>query len=804
MIQIFSLEGSPTFLYRKKSVALFFFVLAVIIFLDKLVFGPYSLIRLSDTFDGVFPYFSAYGENFFSHGLTTWFQFEAGGRPSHAYHHGPLFPLNIVSEFLPLWAIYSITSILLTMGAGYGMWRLLTDYVRVTESLAILGGVIYVFSSLTQPFHLVIEIFNYVFPLFFMWTVVDEHKTFRSTSIRFLGILLIMFFSFPILTLPEFCLVQLGFILILSFNKTQKRKRMTLRWFYTWIAYGLVFFPVIYSLYDYQDLSQRTSLLPRETSLSDSLIEHLLELNIKSLMVFFVGGSLVIFFRDYRVRKICLLGLFVIVMISLDTSSVANLYRNTFFTHLEFSQLSFTLDSLFVILGVVALDSAISQKIEPRFLIGGLVGIILLFLYYFPTVYHALLCLNIFVAVTAIIYAFEVRVQSRSIFLSRLVNRSMLVFFLLIVIAFTRVHRFGNGMEDTPFRTYFSTHEILEDLAVRSKTRPGRVATLGFFPAMATSYGLETADVFAPIYAASYRDYWTLIVEEQLLSEHDKRRYKHHFYDLNLLNGPVEANFSESAKSPFNKSLKLNIPLLLASNVTHIISSRPVKELEEISTKIVTNSDDIENTEKVTSFLNKYVAKLPPYFFALTGSKVPKYQANYFSPVPMWLYELDNRFERGYLVSNEIYLSSDDKILSMLKHQSLDDFRNNVLLSSSEDYSEDRPILLNSNANNGATLSYYSPDKLIFDVRTSDKAVLVVTNNYHPNWSASIDQKPVKLYRANHTFQAVIIDSPGDQQVILEYKDSLVWYTYLSIPIGIIFVLINCFSRINPIPRRAT
>ena len=126
------------------------------------------------------------------------------------------------------------------------------------------------------------------------------------------------------------------------------------------------------------------------------------------------------------------------------------------------------------------------------------------------------------------------------------------------------------------------------------------------------------------------------------------------------------------------------------------------------------------------------------------------------------------------------------------------------MLSSDEDYSEDGSILLGSNANNGATLSYYSPDKLIFDVRTSVKSVLVVANNYHPNWSASIDQKPVKLYRANHTFQAVRIDSPGDQQVIFEYEDNLVWYSYLSIPIGIILVLINCFSRINTISRRAT
>ncbi len=51
------------------------------------------------------------------------------------------------------------------------------------------------------------------------------------------------------------------------------------------------------------------------------------------------------------------------------------------------------------------------------------------------------------------------------------------------------------------------------------------------------------------------------------------------------------------------------------------------------------------------------------------------------------------------------------------------------------------------------------------------------------------------IYRTNHTFQAIKIDNPGEKVVVLEYKDDIIWYIYINVPLGMLLYLFNCFIR---------
>lgn len=58
-----------------------------------------------------------------------------------------------------------------------------------------------------------------------------------------------------------------------------------------------------------------------------------------------------------------------------------------------------------------------------------------------------------------------------------------------------------------------------------------------------------------------------------------------------------------------------------------------------------------------------------------------------------------------------------------------------------------------------------------FSVHAPAPAMLVVGQSYYPNWTAQVDGKPARLWRANYAFQAVEVPA-GDHEVILSYRDT--------------------------------
>lgn len=77
---------------------------------------------------------------------------------------------------------------------------------------------------------------------------------------------------------------------------------------------------------------------------------------------------------------------------------------------------------------------------------------------------------------------------------------------------------------------------------------------------------------------------------------------------------------------------------------------------------------------------------------------------------------------------------------------------------------------------------YERPDSDRISIQTESKydSLLVVTENYSPNWSVKIDGKSAPVHRANHTFMAIPI-AAGEHQVLLTYLPRLF---FVSISIG--------------------
>ena len=351
-------------------------------------------------------------------------------------------------------------------------------------------------------------------------------------------------------------------------------------------------------------------------------------------------------------------------------------------------------------------------------------------------------------------------------------------------------------MEDTPYSSHFTGHSSLNSLRLKLKKKPGRVCSVGFYSSMAENYGLETADYYSSIFYGPYRDYWKLIIDKQLEVEADKIFFERYYYQVILLNGSVKKRFNSSEEG-FDGDLNLNIPLLLATNTTHIISSKPVKHLEKISKNVfVDGHHDDGDSGIIETMLNSLVSKIPWWGFKLALAKEPINKDAFFSPVPLWIYELDNTFDRGYLVDNAVVLPSDKAVLDALAEQSVSDLRRNVFISS-KDGPTGSALSINKVGKGSKEIwgKHYTPDKLSFEVETQRPCFLVVSNNYHPNWTARINGEKAKIYRGNHSFQTIKIGTPGHKEIVFEYKDDLVWYMYLAVPLSVLFYMVSCLIK---------
>jgi hypothetical protein len=67
-----------------------------------------------------------------------------------------------------------------------------------------------------------------------------------------------------------------------------------------------------------------------------------------------------------------------------------------------------------------------------------------------------------------------------------------------------------------------------------------------------------------------------------------------------------------------------------------------------------------------------------------------------------------------------------------------------------------------------ATITGYDPNRIVVRTETSRPGLLVLSENWHPDYRAWLDGKPVKVLRAFHTFRAVPVPA-GDHEVVFRY-----------------------------------
>lgn len=94
------------------------------------------------------------------------------------------------------------------------------------------------------------------------------------------------------------------------------------------------------------------------------------------------------------------------------------------------------------------------------------------------------------------------------------------------------------------------------------------------------------------------------------------------------------------------------------------------------------------------------------------------------------------------------------------------------------------------------TLKKYEPNQLEYDVRTSAGGVVVFSEIYYPEWTATVDGKEVPVGKVNYILRAINV-KPGNHKVVLSFMpksvDTTETIAYISFAVLIIAVLFVVF-----------
>ncbi|MBF0177197.1 MAG: hypothetical protein HQL63_10180 [Magnetococcales bacterium] len=728
------------------------FIISGIQNFDKLGLDPFMGIRTHDTFDSEFPRLYNLGHQLFHGGLQLWYPQSAGGMSAMAYHFSPLHPVAILSNLLPPWLYYGISATFFSVLGCFGMIVLLNEFFSVPLKNSIFVATLFISSVSLNGKYTIFDFFIIMFPFIFIILhnnnaiIQDKNKLlflFESIILVFISL-----FAYPALILQTFPLLHFAVLAIFFVEIKKIEKPAVASALLFWVGFLLVSLPVLISLLEYVPLAARKySLIPWQKTGSE-----LWFLLTNNPLFFLAVGSLATMRSSGApaMASLTVLLLFSAIFLSYSPLSVG-----TFLEKIDLHQIVGTIPTvmaLHVALSLRNLDSAKGGDSHPfRFFLTALTA--WLFVAIFSLASPRLLIVHLLVIIMAWVLVWGEGLKYLALSSHRIRTlKSPVHFFVFLLIFLSLVRPFRSNLEKYPYYETFGHTKILAELAKGDPLQPIRVGTVGVIPSVAQMAILETVGGRSIFFNKYYKEFFGEIIRPQFLSNKDKDAFESYFYDLKLYDNNEQENFP---------SIKdFNLELLRLAGVQHIISDREI--------------------EGFGHYKEKFIRQRPGYF----KDGVPP---------PLFIYKLDRAFQRIRMVENAVILDSDASVLEKLRHADHAYLESNVLISQEsikETGEMEKKVAMAPGKKCGEVkVDSYTPDAIKVTAWTQESCWLVIANNFEPQWKSLVDGRPAKLYRANHTFQAIPVFGAGHHEVDIRYQASYrLWY-FLAVPFGIVAIV---------------
>ncbi len=152
------------------------------------------------------------------------------------------------------------------------------------------------------------------------------------------------------------------------------------------------------------------------------------------------------------------------------------------------------------------------------------------------------------------------------------------------------------------------------------------------------------------------------------------------------------------------------------------------------------------------------------------------------------IYENSTVLPRAFLVSAALSAANDDEAVQLMQAEMFDPAQTVILAkdgAKEEKREGGNPLSISPSLI--PSIVSYSPERVVIDVTSSRDGYLVLTDAYYPGWTATVDEQPAHIERADLLFRAVQI-SAGQHRVEFRYQPQS-FANGAAISIGMIVVL---------------
>jgi len=747
-----------------------FVLLALAFCLDTTVLGPLSLVRIHDTFDSTFIQQFARGRLFLEYGPHSWNPLSTGGSPAFADLFTEYGIVNLLSQFVPVWLLNAAQRLLFVAVAGWGTFRLLRERLETSLPAAALGACLFMF---TAQYQVVGRSFEYVFPMFFVWSLdlFNAALPLRRRAFCLAGMLLFYGISFVVITLPCFSVAHLG--LVLGLGPRVRTRAHIAGVFALWTGYVLVFIPAMASLLAYIPLAQRVYSPAGYSGLWDAAGHFLRIFGHKSLInpaLLLVALALPAMLR----RRFAGLALAFIIPPGLIATVFQGRFsqwlQNSFLAKMDLSNADFLVPLGYALALPLALDALLEGGRKCWWALAA-AGAALAALYGLHEATGEEVLLNV---------AF----LAAGLCLVRLCGRGAgtrsrpAAAGLALALAAAAMVAFSVQRLNLPHAMYgkfFGNHASLERLAGEADSAPFRVGCVDLPVSVPLSYGLESAEHRGVLINKYYKQLFGRLVGPQLATPEKREYFRTYGYDLKLTPLPRPG---DAVVPPF-RAANWNPELLRLFNIRYLVSFKPIEGIEAYA--------DLRDASP----------NRPPVPL-LRGTPVER-----FSTMPLWVYEVRDVLPRGWLAGSAVTLPEPEQVLEALAGADRATLADTAFLAAG-----DAPAGLGLPAPGQASgpagtvrISAYSPDRIVFEGQAERPGVLLVSNNFDEHWKALVDGAPEQVFRADHAFQGVHIARPGPFRAELTYSNPLIWQLHwISLAGALLVLLAGRIGSQGPLP----
>ena len=244
--------------------------------------------------------------------------------------------------------------------------------------------------------------------------------------------------------------------------------------------------------------------------------------------------------------------------------------------------------------------------------------------------------------------------------------------------------------------------------------------------------------------------------------------------DYRVLN-LATSTFNENETSYFHKSIGGYHPAKLR-RYQEMIETYIAPEMEKLMKSIFEAQGDMTklNGDSISPVLNMLNTKF--FIMPLQGGQTVPLKNPY-------------AFGNAWFVDKVTYVNNANEELEMvgklnLRAEAVADKKFRDVLGSSCEQDHHAQV----------TMKTYEPNQLTYDVESAKGGVLVFSENYYPEWTATVDGKEVPVGRVNYILRAIQV-KPGKHQVVLSFFPKSVDRTetvaYIAFALLVICILLG-------------